>query len=161
MLWNRMVNVSLLSYVKSYHEDLTDIWYCEASLVDPPLYCSGYYNGTQVTGAYNPSTNTYSNPGYKGYLCESGQVCLEITENNPDYGFVNYDTIYYAFLSVYTTVSLELWTELMYNNMDGDSAVVALYYCLSVYVISFIMLFLIFGKLMNGFFIQRRKGHEG
>lgn len=115
-------------------------------MIDPPLYCSGYYNGSTVVGAYNPITGSHSYQGRAGYYCSNGQVCLELDDHNPNYGFVNFDTIYYAILNVYTFVSLELWTDLMYQNMDGDSKVSALYYCLGVYVISFILIFLIFGK---------------
>lgn len=111
------------------------------------MHCSGYYNGSTVMGAYSEATQTNAFPGFHGYICENQQICLERPENNPDYGFANYDTIFNAFLNVYTFVSLELWTDLLYQNMDGDSVVVALFYCLGVYVISFVLTFFIFGKL--------------
>jgi hypothetical protein len=115
-------------------------------LVQPALYCSGYMNGTTVTGAYNVQTGGSSYPGYHGYLCETGQICMEDPQNNPNFGFVNYDNIFFSFLSVYTFVSLELWTDLMYQTQDSDSTVAALYYCLGVYIIAFVLTFLLFGK---------------
>ena len=101
-----------------------------ASTVEPALYCSGYYNGTNIVGPYNRPMNTYEYPGYSGYICKNGQICIEDPVNNPNFGFLNYDTIFSSFLSVYTFTSLELWTSLMYQNMDADSMAVALFYCL-------------------------------
>ena len=97
-------------------------------------------------GAFNVKTQAHSYPGYGGYICTNNQICLEDQANNPDFGFVNYDNILYASLAVYTAMSLELWTEIMYQNQDADSNGAALFYCLVVYVISFLLIFLIFGK---------------
>jgi hypothetical protein len=115
-------------------------------LVEPPLYCSGYYNGSSIVGAYDANTGTADYPGFNGYLCRSGQICIENAENNPDYGFVNFDNIFFAFLGTYTFVSLELWSELMAQTQSADSSVAALYYCLGVYIVSFVLTFLLFGK---------------
>ncbi|KAG0175172.1 calcium channel protein [Apophysomyces sp. BC1021] len=123
----------------------------EPTLVEPPLYCSGFYNENAIVGPYNPAKDVYKYPGYNGYICVQGQICMEKPENNPNFGFVNYDTIFYAFLSCYTFVSLELWTELMYQTQDGDSTVAALYFCLGVYVISFVLTFLLFAVITSAF----------
>ncbi|KAI9483591.1 MAG: Ion transport protein-domain-containing protein [Benjaminiella poitrasii] len=120
-------------------------------LVQPALYCAGYMNGTTIIGAYNTETGSTSYPGYQGYICATGQMCIETPSNNPDYGFVNYDTIFNSFLNVYTFVSLELWTDLMYQTQDGDSTVAALYYCLGVYIIAFVLTFLLFAVITSAF----------
>lgn len=114
--------------------------------MEPALYCSGYLNGSTVTGAYNIDTQEIVYPGVHGYICAVGQICMENSANNPNFGFVNYDTIFSSFLSVYTFVSLELWTDLMYQTQDADSHVAALYYCLGVYIIAFVLTFLLFGN---------------
>ncbi|KAF7722394.1 calcium channel protein [Apophysomyces ossiformis] len=123
----------------------------EPILVEPALYCSGFYNGTSVVGPYNPAKDVYKYPGYNGYICSHGQICMEKPENNPNFGFVNFDTIFYAFLNCYTFVSLELWTEIMYQAQDADSTVAALYFCLGVYVISFVLTFLLFAVITSAF----------
>lgn len=99
-----------------------------------------------MTGAYNIDTQEIVYPGVHGYICAVGQICMENSANNPNFGFVNYDTIFSSFLSVYTFVSLELWTDLMYQTQDADSHVAALYYCLGVYIIAFVLTFLLFGN---------------
>lgn len=114
--------------------------------IEPIRYCSGYRNGTSVMGPYNIQTGTHDYYGRHGYMCVSGQICVEDSNNNPQYNFVNYDNIFSSLLSVYTFVSLELWTDLMYQTQDADSSIAALYYCLGVYIISFVMSFLLFGK---------------
>ncbi|KAI9259454.1 hypothetical protein BDA99DRAFT_538416 [Phascolomyces articulosus] len=123
----------------------------EQTIVDPPLFCSGYYNDSTIMGAFNVKTGVHSYPGYGGYICTNNQICLEDQAHNPNFGFVNYDTIYFALLSVYTSMSLELWTELMYQNQDADSNASVLFYCLVVYVISFLLIFLIFAVITSGF----------
>ncbi|OAD00432.1 hypothetical protein MUCCIDRAFT_113913 [Mucor lusitanicus CBS 277.49] len=120
-------------------------------LVQPALYCSGYMNDTTVVGAYNVETGESSYPGYHGYLCAAGQICIEDPVNNPNYGFVNFDTIFFSFLNVYTFVSLELWTDLMYQTQEADSTVAALYYCLGVYIIAFVLTFLLFAVITSAF----------
>ncbi|KAL9549481.1 hypothetical protein PS6_006058 [Mucor atramentarius] len=120
-------------------------------LVQPALYCSGYRNDTTVVGAYNVETGESSYPGYHGYLCAAGQICIEDPINNPNYGFVNFDTIFFSFLNVYTFVSLELWTDLMYQTQEADSTVAALYYCLGVYIIAFVLTFLLFAVITSAF----------
>ncbi|KAI8381166.1 Ion transport protein-domain-containing protein [Radiomyces spectabilis] len=123
----------------------------EPVLVQPAQYCSGYYNGTDVFGPYNPTLDEYGYAGYHGHLCSIGQICMEVSSNNPSYGFLNFDTIFSAFLAVYTFVSLEYWTDLMYQTQDADSTTAALYYCLGVYVIAFVLIFLIFAVITSAF----------
>ncbi|RCH90012.1 calcium channel protein, partial [Rhizopus stolonifer] len=120
-------------------------------LVEPPKYCSGYLNNSVIVGAYNPETQETSYPGYHGYICAAGQTCLEYSGNNPSSGYVNYDTIFTSLLSVYTFVSLELWTDMMYISQDADSTVSALYYCLGVYIVAFVLTFLLFAVITSAF----------
>lgn len=126
------------------------------TLVEPPLHCSGYYSGTTVMGAYNPDTDSHSYAGLGGYICRNDQICMENQDNNPNFGFVNFDTIYFALLAVFSSMSLELWTELMSQNMDADSNAAALFYCLVAYVLSFILIFMIFGKTVHTYLLSMK-----
>ncbi|KAL0076809.1 Ion transport protein-domain-containing protein [Phycomyces blakesleeanus] len=122
-----------------------------STYVEPPAYCSGFYNGTELIGPYNVIRETYGFPGPQGNICKSGQICIEDPINNPNFGFVNYDTIFYSFLSIYTVQTLEGWTPMMYQNQDGDSNAVAVYYCICVYVLSFLVTFLVFAVITSTF----------
>ncbi|ORX56168.1 hypothetical protein DM01DRAFT_1303553 [Hesseltinella vesiculosa] len=117
----------------------------------PTQYCSGYYNGTDILGPYDLATESNTYPGLHGHLCKSGQVCLVDTSTIPHDGYENFDTIYYAFLNVYTFVSLELWTDMMYIAQDADSRVAALYFCIGAYVIGFILVFLLLAVITSAF----------
>ncbi|KAI8977429.1 Ion transport protein-domain-containing protein [Mycotypha africana] len=140
-------------------------------LVEPPLYCAGYYNNTLITGPYNIRTGDNEAPGTYGYICRDGQVCIQDPANNPEYGFVNFDNFFNSFLSVYTTMSLELWTDLMYQTQEGESSISALYYCLVVYIVAFVLSFLLFAVVTSAFarvraesamsaFTARKKGYS-
>ncbi|RCI07266.1 calcium channel protein [Rhizopus stolonifer] len=139
-------------------------------LVEPAKFCTGYMNGTTLIGPYNVQSDNYDYAGQFGSICSSGQICIEDPANNPQDGFVNYDNIFFSFLSVYTFVSLELWTDLMYQTQYADSTVAALYYCLGVYIISFILSFLLLAVITSAFarvralnsvsaFTAKRRGH--
>ncbi|EIE92076.1 hypothetical protein RO3G_16787 [Rhizopus delemar RA 99-880] len=121
------------------------------TLVEPAKFCTGYFNGTSIIGPYNVQTGTRDFAARYGYVCNLGQICIEDPANNPQSGFVNYDNIFFSFLSVYTFVSLELWTDLMYQTQDADSTIAALYYCLGVYIISFILTFLLLAVITSAF----------
>ncbi|KAG0747200.1 hypothetical protein G6F57_006621 [Rhizopus arrhizus] len=121
------------------------------TLVEPAKFCTGYFNGTSIVGPYNIQTGTRDFAARYGYVCNLGQICIEDPANNPQSGFVNYDNIFFSFLSVYTFVSLELWTDLMYQTQDADSTIAALYYCLGVYIISFILTFLLLAVITSAF----------
>jgi hypothetical protein len=115
-------------------------------LVEPAKFCSGYYNGTTLLGPQSFELSSTDYPSSLGYLCKHGQICIEDSGNNPHYGYVNFDNIFSAFLNVFTFVSLELWTDQMYQTQEGSSSVAALYYCLGVYIVAFILTFLLFGN---------------
>ncbi|KAI8993323.1 Ion transport protein-domain-containing protein [Pilobolus umbonatus] len=132
---------------RCYYTDENNI----LQLVEPASYCSGHMNSSTLIGPYNIETGINAYPGKLGNICTLGQICMEDPSNNPDYGFVNFDMIFSAFLSVFTFVSLELWTDLMYRTQDADSNVTALYYCLGVYIIAFSLTFLLFAAVTSAF----------
>ncbi|KAI7871731.1 Ion transport protein-domain-containing protein [Spinellus fusiger] len=127
----------------------------EPTIVVPPLYCSGFYNGTSVVGPYNKVQDDYGYPGRQGYLCATGQMCIEDPPNNPFDGFVNYDNIFSAFFNTFTFQTLEGWTPTMYQNQDSESNSVAIYYCLGVYIMSFLITFLLFAVVASSFMHTR------
>ncbi|KAI9029793.1 Ion transport protein-domain-containing protein [Phycomyces nitens] len=131
-----------------------------STYVEPPTYCSGFYNGSDIIGPYNVIKENYDFPSTQGYLCKSGQICIEDPVNNPNFGFVNYDTIFYSFLSIYTVQTLEGWTPMLYQNQDGDSDAVAVYYCICVYVLSFLVTFLVFAVITSTFTQIRANNSE-
>lgn len=47
-----------------------------------------------------------------GTDCVPGYACGK-TKKNPNYGATNFDNIFYAFLQIFQTVTLEGWTSTM------------------------------------------------
>ncbi|CAO3628226.1 unnamed protein product [Cunninghamella blakesleeana] len=129
--------------------------------VEPTAYCSGYYNGSTIVGPFDISTQSNDFPGLQGYICVNGQRCMSDPSNNPSYGYMNYDMIFSAFLNVYTFVSMELWTDMMYIAQDADSRLAALYYCVGVYLIGFIFIFLLFAVITSAFARVRAANQSG
>jgi hypothetical protein len=108
--------------------------------------CSGYYNGTDLVGIYLQELDIYDYPRADGYICPDGLVCLQVTGSNPEYGFLNMDNLYFSLLNLFTVVSLEGWTDMMYDAQDGESSSSAAFFCLAVYILSFIMIPLFIGN---------------
>ncbi|KAI8064552.1 Ion transport protein-domain-containing protein, partial [Gongronella butleri] len=119
--------------------------------VYPTQFCSGYYNGTDVVGPFDIVLQKNGFAGRQGRICQSGQMCIANTALNPDDGYMNYDMIFAAFLNVYTFVSMELWTDMMYIAMDADSRLAALYFCLGIYIIGFILVYLLLAVITSAF----------
>lgn len=117
-----------------------------ATLAEPTRMCSGYYNGSDVVGIYVQELDVYDYPRPDGYICPSGLVCLQVTGTNPHYGFLNMDNLYFSLLNLFTIMSLEGWTDMMYDAQDGESSSSAAFFCLAVYILSFIMIPLFIGK---------------
>ena len=44
--------------------------------------------------------------------CRSGYFCGK-TNSNPDYGTTNFDNVFYAFIQIFQTVTMEGWTSIM------------------------------------------------
>ncbi|KAI8093916.1 Ion transport protein-domain-containing protein [Halteromyces radiatus] len=121
------------------------------ALVEPPMYCSGYYNGTTIVGPFDITIQANTYPGYQGLICPHGQQCIADPSNNPNNGYMNYDMIFSALLNVYTFVSMELWTDMMYLTQDADSRLAALFYCIGVYIIGFILIYLLLAVITSAF----------
>ena len=47
-------------------------------------------------------------------LCDNGQICSKLL-NNPNYGLMNFDNIFFSFLNVFQIVTVDNWTSIMYS----------------------------------------------
>ncbi|CAO3588343.1 unnamed protein product [Absidia cylindrospora] len=121
----------------------------QAVLVTPPMFCSGYYAANDtIIGPFDVTIQANTYPGYQGLLCPRSQQCIADPSTNT---YMNFDMIFSAFLNVYTFVSMELWTDMMYITQDADSRLAALFYCLGVYIIGFILIYLLLAVITSAF----------
>eukprot|EP01064_Diplonema_japonicum_P029541 TRINITY_DN4809_c0_g1_i1.p1 TRINITY_DN4809_c0_g1~~TRINITY_DN4809_c0_g1_i1.p1 ORF type:complete len:1504 (+),score=269.06 TRINITY_DN4809_c0_g1_i1:171-4682(+) len=87
----------------------------DPSTMEPPGYPSS-------EGQFcRNSSNTFL-----GRSCPSHLTCLPF--KNPDYGFVNFDHIGYAFLVIFQCVTLEGWTDQLYRVQDLWGHMALLYF---------------------------------
>lgn len=116
---------------------------CFSHLLDPnnashteelQQYCGGYINETGYKVPYklkSGQTALWS----KGFICEQGLICEE-TEN-PYGGTISFDSIFSSMLIVMIITGVQSWTDRMYDMMDAEYVVAALYFIVIVIVMNF------------------------
>jgi membrane protein YqaA with SNARE-associated domain len=83
-----------------------------------------------------------------GVFCKLGQVCIQDVLNQPEWGYMTFDNIFYAMLNIFTVISTENWTDLMYISQDSVSSIgSALFYSFCIYMMTFIMVPMFIGKM--------------
>lgn len=71
---------------------------------------------------------------------------------------MSYDNILYAMLNLFTVISTEGWTDLMYQSQDSVSDFGAgIFYCFCIYLMTYIMVPMFIGKLYH--FEKKMKGN--
>ena len=66
-----------------------------------------------------------------GYDCPSNQTCKR-TDENPLYGFINFDNFGYALLSVFILVNFDGFLDYYYLSMDATNKIAGIYYVIVV-----------------------------
>lgn len=109
--------------------------------VEPRISCSGYMiSTTTFKGAYDIKTGQHAQVGGDGQYCQLGQICIQDTSNQPQFGYMSYENILFAMLNIMTVISTEDWTDLMYISQDSVSNVgAAVFYCACIYLMTFIV----------------------
>lgn len=82
-----------------------------------------HYEPDQVCGRIDCDT---------GYFCGKGLA-------NPNYNYTNFDTIFYSFLMVFQSVTLEGWTEIEFWLFDAFSIFIVIYFILIIFIGSFFL----------------------
>lgn len=117
--------------------------------VSPEVICGGYYsNGTikGIIGYIGQGDGDDSSPRTSGMICPEGQVCMQFPDYNPTRGLVSFDNFFFSLLTVFTISSMEGWTDVEYWVMDGDSRWAAIFFCVSIFLMSFLMIPLFIGE---------------
>jgi hypothetical protein len=65
----------------------------------------------------------------------SSDIDKPIEQELINYGLMNFDNIFYGFLTIFQIVTLEGWTEVMYNMMDARRGWLAVTMCTSVVIL--------------------------
>ncbi|KAF9327881.1 calcium channel protein [Podila minutissima] len=132
--------------------------------VSPEVICGGYYsNGTimGIIGYIGQGDGDDPSPRTSAMLCPEGQVCMQFPDYNPTRGLVSFDNIFFSLLTVFTISSMEGWTDVEYWVMDGDSKWAAIYFCISIFLMSFLMIPLFIAGITYSFgAVRAEKRHS-
>uniref|UniRef100_A0A8C3RGN9 Voltage-dependent N-type calcium channel subunit alpha n=1 Tax=Cyanoderma ruficeps TaxID=181631 RepID=A0A8C3RGN9_9PASS len=89
--------------------------------------------------------------------CESGTMCREYWQG-PNYGITNFDNILFAVLTVFQCITMEGWTDILYNTNDAAGNTWNWLYFIPLIIIgSFFMLNLVLGVLSGEFAKERER----
>ncbi|KAG0004465.1 calcium channel protein [Entomortierella chlamydospora] len=111
--------------------------------VSPEAVCGGYYSDGKILGIVGyigQGDGDDSSPRYSANICPEGQFCVQFKDYNPTSNLISFDNIFYSLLTVFTVSSMEGWTDVEYWVMDGDSKYAAIYFCVSIFLMSFLMI---------------------
>ncbi|KAH7056681.1 Ion transport protein-domain-containing protein [Linnemannia elongata] len=130
----------------------------------PETLCGGYYeNGTikGIVGYIGQGDGDDSSPRTSGMICQEGQVCMQFPDYNPGFGMISFDNIFLSLLTTFTISSMEGWTDVEYWVMDGDSKWAAIFFCVSIFLMSFLMIPLFIAGITYSFgAVRAEKRHS-
>lgn len=80
-----------------------------------------------IDGEFDENMTCSKDPGiFGGYECEIGKC--KVTDDNIDYGYFNFDNVFYAWIAIFLVINVEGWTRWAYLTMDATSNFACLYY---------------------------------
>nr|XP_033816361.1 voltage-dependent N-type calcium channel subunit alpha-1B isoform X2 [Geotrypetes seraphini] len=89
--------------------------------------------------------------------CENGTECREYWKG-PNFGITNFDNIFFAILTVFQCITMEGWTDILYNTNDAAGNTWNWLYFIPLIIIgSFFMLNLVLGVLSGEFAKERER----
>ena len=103
------------------------------TFINSDLYC-GSYIGTD--GTINPFIDRHGNHGdmAKGFRCPMYSVCQ--SGENPYGGTVNFDNILQSMQMVFVMISVNTFSDIMYNLTDSDNLAAALYFIVGIFILT-------------------------
>lgn len=84
------------------------------------------------------------------YECASIEKCASGL-NNPNYGQINFDNIFYSLFAVFQCVTAEAWSEVMLSVQKAYSHYVFIYFIPLVYISTFLVLNLVLAVIKSAF----------
>ncbi|KAF9393527.1 calcium channel protein [Podila verticillata] len=132
--------------------------------VSPEVICGGYYSNGTIMGIVNyigQGDGDNASPRTSGMICPDGQVCMQYPDYNPTRDLVSFDNFFFSLLTVFTISSMEGWTDVEYWVMNGDSKWAAIFFCVSIFLMSFLMIPLFIAGITYSFgAVRAEKRHS-
>ncbi|WFD22706.1 calcium channel protein [Malassezia equina] len=93
-------------------------------------------NQSQVVGHYQYHGTEPTSMDPKGYICPYGQLCME-QRYNPYNNVQSFDDIFHSLLQVAVVVSLNGWSNTMYDMVDADYYTAVLFFIVGIILLNF------------------------
>uniref|UniRef100_A0A8D1YAF6 Voltage-dependent N-type calcium channel subunit alpha n=1 Tax=Sus scrofa TaxID=9823 RepID=A0A8D1YAF6_PIG len=114
-------------------------------------------SGFAALGPGEPGRGSSPAPEAPARLCEGDTECREYWPG-PNFGITNFDNILFAILTVFQCITMEGWTDILYNTNDAaGNAWNWLYFIPLIIIGSFFMLNLVLGVLSGEFAKERER----
>ncbi|KAG2495837.1 hypothetical protein HYH03_006076 [Edaphochlamys debaryana] len=81
--------------------------------------CSGPLSSEVMWSLVDGVPTPHPGSNYRGRVCPPGMYCTDY--GNPGYGFLSYDNILWAWLTIFQNITLSAWSNLMYMVQDALS----------------------------------------
>ncbi|XP_067614168.1 muscle calcium channel subunit alpha-1 [Eurosta solidaginis] len=118
------------------------------------------FSGKLHKTCLRPDTGDYmkdAHPCGNGFRCPEGYVCYEKWDG-PNHGITNFDNFGLAMLTVFQCITLEGWTDVLYNIQDAMGSTWQWIYFVSMVILgAFFVMNLILGVLSGEFSKERTK----
>ena len=83
---------------------------------------------------YNGDLDSARTP--KGFICPYGQLCVE-QESNPYNNVQSFDDVFHSLLQVVVIVSLNGWSDVMYDMVDADYYTAIIFFIIGIILLNF------------------------
>jgi hypothetical protein len=113
-------------------------------------FCGGHLvdeGGLTTAKPWITSNGSPGASGHKGYLCPRGMLCQE--SSNPYNDTVSFDNVFQSLELVFVIFSANTFSTLMYNIIDSDGLIAAVFFAAVIVVLYFWLLILLIGVIMG------------
>ncbi|XP_043849552.1 sodium channel protein type 9 subunit alpha-like [Dromiciops gliroides] len=87
--------------------------------------------------------------------CPEGYICVK-TDENPDYGYTNFDNFGWAFLSLFRLMTLDFWESLYQQTLRAAGKTYVIFFVIAIFFCSFYLVTLKLAVVAMGYEEQNR-----
>lgn len=121
------------------------------------LYCGSYIGLDGITYPYLDRHG--ENTGYvKGYTCPMYSVCQ--SGENPYGGTVNFDNILQSMQMVFVLISVNTFSDIMYDVTDTDNLGAAMFFVIGIFILTVWLMNIFTAVIVSSFKIVQREAAE-
>lgn len=125
--------------------------------INSDQYCGSYIGTDNQTYAYIDRDNNAF--GYiKGFRCPKYSVCK--SGDNPYGGTVNFDNILQSMQMVFVLISVNAFSDIMYDTMDSDSIASSLFFVFGIFILTIWLMNIFIAVIVSSFKVVQLEEKE-